>query len=91
MGFAGKHDNRAIHVGIGSGGGRSSKISRRTSATKVLGMATSAIWKATERRWLMTLAPILISFSFRLQAEVEIEPENRIIRFSRWVLHDGLA
>jgi hypothetical protein len=28
-------------------------------------MATSAIWNTSLRPWLMTLAPILISFSFR--------------------------
>ena len=32
-------------------------------------MATSAIWKAMVRPWLMTLAPILISFSFRLDSD----------------------
>ena len=32
-------------------------------------MATSAIWKATLRPWLMTLAPILISSSFRLDSD----------------------
>jgi hypothetical protein len=32
-------------------------------------MATSAIWKAMPRPWLMTLAPILISFSFRLDSD----------------------
>jgi hypothetical protein len=32
-------------------------------------MATSAIWKAMLRPWLTTLAPILISFSFRLDSD----------------------
>jgi len=32
------------------------------SANRLLGMATSAIWKATVRPWRTTLAPILISF-----------------------------
>jgi hypothetical protein len=32
-------------------------------------MATSAIWKAMLRPWLMTLAPILMSFSFRLDSD----------------------
>src|SRR6516164_9136260 len=32
-------------------------------------MAISAIWKAILRPWLMTLAPILISFSFRLDSD----------------------
>jgi len=32
-------------------------------------MATSAIWKAMVRPRLLTLAPILISFSFRLDSD----------------------
>src|SRR5215472_13223333 len=32
-------------------------------------MATSAIWKATYRPWLTTLAPILISFSLRVVSD----------------------
>ena len=35
-----------FRVGAGSGGGRSSAISRRMSANKCREMATSAIWKA---------------------------------------------
>jgi hypothetical protein len=45
--FADPHDDRAVHAGAGSGGGRSSAISRRISANSILGTATSAIWKAT--------------------------------------------
>ena len=45
--LAGTHDNRTVHAGAGSGGGRSSAISRRISANSILGTATSAIWKAT--------------------------------------------
>ena len=37
----------AAHAGAGSGGDRSSAISRRISANSILGTATSAIWKAT--------------------------------------------
>jgi hypothetical protein len=33
------------------------------------GMATSAIWKTTQRPWLITFAPILISFSFKLVSD----------------------
>ena len=36
------------------------------SANRFLGIATSAIWKATSRPWRSTFAPILISFSFKL-------------------------
>jgi hypothetical protein len=32
-------------------------------------MATPTIWKATERPWLTTFAPILISFSFKLVSD----------------------
>ena len=42
-------------------------ISRGKSANSA--MATSAIWKATVRPWLTTLAPILISFSFKLVSD----------------------
>ena len=51
-----------------TGGGRSSALSRR-SAKRFLGIATSAIWKATWQPWLTTFAPILISFSFRLVSD----------------------
>ena len=47
VGFARTHDNPRLHAGAGSGGGRSSAISRRMSSNKSLGMATSAIWNAT--------------------------------------------
>ena len=40
-------NNQALHVERAASGGRSSAISRRMSANKVLGMATSAIWKVT--------------------------------------------
>ena len=46
VGFARTHDNQRLHAGAGSGGGRSSAISRRMSPNKFLGMATSAIWNA---------------------------------------------
>ena len=38
---------RPVHAGAGGGCGRSSAISHRISANSILGMATSAIWKAT--------------------------------------------
>ena len=41
------HDTRPLHAGDGSGFGRNSAIIRRMSANRFLGMATSAIWKAT--------------------------------------------
>jgi hypothetical protein len=44
--FTRTHDNRMPYAGAGSGGGRSSAISRRMSANKCREMATSAIWKA---------------------------------------------
>jgi hypothetical protein len=44
------------HAGDGSGGGRSSAISRRISANSILGTATSAIWKAT------TVGPVGLIF-----------------------------
>ena len=43
MGFARKHDNQRLPAGAASGGGRSSAMSRRMSAKRFLGMATSAI------------------------------------------------
>jgi hypothetical protein len=55
--------------GAGSDFGRSSAISLKISWNICRGMATSAIWKATVRPWLTTLAPILISFSFRLDSD----------------------
>jgi hypothetical protein len=47
MVFSERMTNRTLHAVDVTGGGRSSVISRRMSANKVLGMATSAIWKAT--------------------------------------------
>src|SRR5256885_8709741 len=41
------HDNRTRYAVDVTGGGRSSAISRRMSAKRLLGMATSAIWNAT--------------------------------------------
>ena len=41
----------------------------KSSGTIVGEWTTSAIWKAMPRPWLMTLAPILISFSFRLDSD----------------------
>src|SRR5208337_4369132 len=47
LGFRRTHDTGTLHAVELSGGGRSSAISRKTSANRFLGMATSAIWKAT--------------------------------------------
>src|SRR5215472_8873530 len=44
-------------------------MSRRISWNICRGMATSPIWKATQRPWLATFAPILISLSFRLVSD----------------------
>ena len=41
------HDNRTPYAVDITGGGRNSAISRRMSANRFLGMATSAIWNAT--------------------------------------------
>src|SRR5580704_6215846 len=41
------HDNRTPYAVEVAGGGRSSAISRKMSANRFLGMATSAIWKVT--------------------------------------------
>ena len=65
-GFAGADDNRTRHAGVGSGGGRSSAISRKISWNNSLGTATSAIWKMTYRACVTILAPILTSFSLGL-------------------------
>ena len=46
--FAETHDNRAVHAASGSGGGRSSAISRRMSAKSCLEMATSAMRTARD-------------------------------------------
>jgi len=40
-------NKQALHVDTAAGGGRSSATSRRMSANRFLGMATSAIWNAT--------------------------------------------
>jgi len=45
---------------------------RKISSNSCRGMATAAIWKAMLRPWLMTLAPILISFSFRLDSDLSL-------------------
>ena len=47
LGFRWNSCRRPVHAGAGSGGGRSSAISRRISANSLLVTATSAIWKAT--------------------------------------------
>jgi len=39
------------------------------SAKRFFGIATSAIWKSMYRPWFTILAPILISFSFRLDSD----------------------
>src|SRR6516225_12487800 len=57
------------HASAGGGCGRSSAINRKISWNICRGMATSAIWKATQRPWLTIFAPILISFSFRLVSD----------------------
>src|SRR5208282_5716420 len=62
-------DNGTHYAVDVTGGGRSSAMSRRMSANRFLGIATSAIWKATERPWLTTFAPILMSFSLRLVSD----------------------
>ena len=41
-------------------------MSRKISSNICRGIATSAIWNATQRPWLTTFAPVLISFSLRL-------------------------
>jgi hypothetical protein len=41
--FAVTHDKRMLYAGAASGGGRSSAMSRKMSAKRFLGMATSAI------------------------------------------------
>ena len=43
LSFARTHDHRTPYTGPGSGGGRSSVISRRMPANSFLGIATSAI------------------------------------------------
>ena len=52
-------------VGFGSSSAISHKISWNIAGV----MVTSAIWKATLQPWLTTLAPVLISFSFRLDSD----------------------
>jgi hypothetical protein len=51
------------------GCGRSSTINRKISWNTCRGMATSAIWKATQRPRLNTFAAILISFSFKFVSD----------------------
>jgi hypothetical protein len=51
------------------GCGRRSTINREISWNICRGMATSAIWKATQRPRLNTFAVILISFSFKLVSD----------------------
>ena len=46
-GFRRTRDNRTHYPVDVTGGGRNSAISRRMSANRFLGMATSAIWNAT--------------------------------------------
>jgi hypothetical protein len=45
--FDRKRDNRTLYAVDVTGGDRSSATSRRMSANRFRGMATSAIWKAT--------------------------------------------
>jgi hypothetical protein len=56
--FCRKARHRTLYAVDRSGGDRSSAINRRMSPKRFLGMATSAIWNATQRPWLMTFAPI---------------------------------
>jgi hypothetical protein len=60
-------DPCAAHAG--ADGARSRAMSNRISWNICRGTATSAVWKVTYRPWLMTLAPILISFSRRLVSD----------------------
>jgi hypothetical protein len=65
--FAETHDNRAVHAASGSGGGRSSgdqpqDVGEELSRDGNLGHLEGDI---------ATLAPILISFSFRLVSDRE--------------------
>ena len=46
-GLARTYDARTPYAMAAKGGGRSSAIIRRMSENRLLGMATSAIWKAT--------------------------------------------
>jgi len=46
-GLARTHDARTLYAVDAKGGGRRSAIIRRMSAKRFLGMATSAIWRAT--------------------------------------------
>jgi hypothetical protein len=45
---------------------------------RFLGMATSAIWKATYRPWLTTFAPILSNFSFKLVSDQSSHGEVQV-------------
>ena len=47
LAFDRTQNNQALHVDATAGGGPSSDTSRRISAKRILGMATSAIWKPT--------------------------------------------
>jgi hypothetical protein len=55
------------HAGAGGGFGSSSAISSKITWNICWVMATSAV--CTLQPWLMTFAPILISFSFRLDSD----------------------
>jgi hypothetical protein len=63
------HDTRTLYAVDAKGGGRSSAIIRKMSTKRFRGMATSAIWKATQRLWLTTFAPILISLSLSVGSD----------------------
>ena len=55
-------------------------------------MATSAIWKATWRRWLTTFAPILISLSLRLVSDQSlIGSDGHWYHCLNWVVDDMLG
>src|SRR5262249_22091708 len=56
------HEDRTSHAGADGGSSRSSAISRKISWNICRGIATSAIWTATQRPWLTTFAPVLMSF-----------------------------
>src|SRR5208282_1341269 len=60
-------DPGPLHAG--AGGVRNRAMSMRISLNICPDTATSAIWNATWRPWLTTLAPILIGFSRRLVSD----------------------
>ena len=59
--FSWNAQQRAPHAVDVTGGNRNSAISRTMSANRFLGIATSAIRKATQQPWLTTFAPICMA------------------------------